>query len=186
MKLVIISGPPAVGKMTIGQELAKLTGMKLFYNHMSLELTHQFFDWGTAHFRRLDDNIRFAIFKEIADSELAGLIFTMVWDYADPDDEAYIDKIIGIFSAREPEVIFIELQADLDTRLERNRTPNRLNHKASKRDLARSEKNLRFAEKKHRMVSQEGDFREKEMWKLDTVDCSPRELAEKIREKYNL
>ena len=31
---IMICGPQAVGKMTVGQELAKLTGYKLFYNHI--------------------------------------------------------------------------------------------------------------------------------------------------------
>ncbi|MDR1690136.1 MAG: AAA family ATPase [Clostridiales bacterium] len=30
MKPVILFGPHAVGKMTVGQELAKITGLKLF------------------------------------------------------------------------------------------------------------------------------------------------------------
>ena len=35
MKFVIIFGPPAVGKMTVGYELAKFTGLKVFHNHMT-------------------------------------------------------------------------------------------------------------------------------------------------------
>lgn len=31
--LVIILGPHAVGKMTVGQELAKITDLRLFHNH---------------------------------------------------------------------------------------------------------------------------------------------------------
>jgi shikimate kinase len=37
MKFVLIFGPQAVGKMTVGQELAKITGLKLFHNHMTIE-----------------------------------------------------------------------------------------------------------------------------------------------------
>ena len=37
MKLVVIVGPHAVGKMTVGQELSKITGLKLFHNHMTIE-----------------------------------------------------------------------------------------------------------------------------------------------------
>ena len=36
--LVIIIGPHAVGKMTVGQELARITDLRLFHNHMSIEL----------------------------------------------------------------------------------------------------------------------------------------------------
>jgi len=34
MKLVIIFGPSAVGKMTVGQKLAKISQLKLFHNHI--------------------------------------------------------------------------------------------------------------------------------------------------------
>ena len=40
---VIIIGPHAVGKMTVGQELAKITGLRLFHNHMSIELARKLF-----------------------------------------------------------------------------------------------------------------------------------------------
>ena len=47
MKLVLLFGPQAVGKMTVGQELAKITGLKLFHNHMTIDLVSNFFDYGT-------------------------------------------------------------------------------------------------------------------------------------------
>ena len=37
MKLVIIIGSGAVGKMTVGQELMKITDLRLFHNHMAIE-----------------------------------------------------------------------------------------------------------------------------------------------------
>ena len=44
MKFVIIFGPLAVGKMTVGQELEKITGLELFHNNMTIELVLPFFD----------------------------------------------------------------------------------------------------------------------------------------------
>ena len=37
MKLVLIIGAGAVGKMTVGQELMKITNLRLFHNHMMIE-----------------------------------------------------------------------------------------------------------------------------------------------------
>ena len=37
MKLVLLFGDCAVGKMTVGQELAKITDLRLFHNHMTIE-----------------------------------------------------------------------------------------------------------------------------------------------------
>ena len=36
MKLVFLFGDAAVGKMTVGQELTKITDLKLFHNDMSM------------------------------------------------------------------------------------------------------------------------------------------------------
>ena len=37
MKLVFLIGNAAVEKMTVGQELMKITDLRLFHNHMSIE-----------------------------------------------------------------------------------------------------------------------------------------------------
>ena len=79
MKLVIIFGPQAMGKMTVGQELEKITKLKLFHNHMTIELVSPFFSYGTPQGKRLVSLFRQEIFEEVAKSDLPGLIFTFVW-----------------------------------------------------------------------------------------------------------
>lgn len=186
MKLVIIVGPPAVGKMTVGKELEKLTGLKLFHNHMSIELVHKFFDFGTAAFERLDQTIRFAVFKEIASSDLEGVIFTMVWDYDFKEDEAYIDEIIAIFTEKAAQICFVELQASLEERLKRNTLEDRLAQKPSKRDLTMSEQSLLYFEDNYRMESKENEFSDKQMLKIDNTNISARAVAEMITCHFNL
>ncbi len=78
MKLIIIFGPQAVGKMTVGQELEKITELKLFHNHMTIELVSPFFSYGTPAGKRLVSLFRHEIFEEVSKSNLAGLIFTFV------------------------------------------------------------------------------------------------------------
>ena len=43
MKLVLIVGAGAVGKMTVGQELMKITNLRSFHNHMMIEHTKKLF-----------------------------------------------------------------------------------------------------------------------------------------------
>lgn len=186
MNLVIICGPPASGKMTVGQELQQLSGYKLFHNHMSLELVNQFFDFGTPNFRNLDKKIRFDIFEEIANSDIDGLIFTIVWAFNEKEDEAYIDEIIDVFQARNPKVCLVELVCDVAERLTRNRHENRLKHKPSKRDVEASDKRLLFHDKKYRMNSQEGDLSNKSIFKIENTDLSAKEVAERIIVHYDL
>ena len=83
MKLVIIIGNAAVGKMTVGQELAKITGLRLFHNHMMIEPVLEIFGgWRPDVTQRL----RQVIFEEFAKSDNYGMIFTFMWAFDMPSD----------------------------------------------------------------------------------------------------
>ena len=56
MKFIIITGPQAVGKMTVGQELVKITNLKLLHNHMTIEVLTKIFDYSRDLFRKLKSN----------------------------------------------------------------------------------------------------------------------------------
>ena len=153
MKLVIIFGPPAVGKMTVGRELARLTGLRLFHNHLTVDLVLRFFEFGTPPFRRLVSEFRRRIFEEVAASDLPGLIFTYVWALDGESDATFVDGVRRIFESRGAEVYLVELEATLDERLRRNETELRLAEKEPKRDLARSRQLLLEHDAHYRMNS---------------------------------
>ena len=77
MKSVHVFGPQAVGKMTVGQELAKITDLKLFHNHMTIDLVSHFFDYSTQEGKRLVNFFRQEILEEVSKSNLYGIVFTM-------------------------------------------------------------------------------------------------------------
>ena len=70
MKFIIITGPQAVGKMTVGQELTKITGLKLLHNHMTIEVVTKIFDYSKDAFRKLNESFRTQIFEEFANDPL--------------------------------------------------------------------------------------------------------------------
>ena len=74
--LVIILGPHAVGKMTVGQELAKIPDLRLFHNHMSIELSRKLFAHSEKEWGVLNETIRKAVFELFAKGDFPGLIFT--------------------------------------------------------------------------------------------------------------
>ena len=113
MKFVVIFGPPAVGKMTVGYELAKLTGFRLFHNHMTIELVLNFFDYEQPQFHALVAEFRKRIFEEVAASDLTGLIFAFVWALELESERAYIERICRIFREKGADVYFVELEAEL-------------------------------------------------------------------------
>lgn len=75
MELVFIHGPPAVGKLTVARELAALTGLPLFHNHLAVDLLTSVFPFGTPAFVELRERIWLDVFGEAARRGIS-LIFT--------------------------------------------------------------------------------------------------------------
>jgi len=183
MKFVLIFGPQAVGKMTVGQELAQLTQLKLFHNHMTLELLAPIFGFGPETWR-LSDLFRIEVFKAVANSDLEGMIFTYVWAFNEKDDWVFVDKLCTIFEEKGAEIYFVELEADLDKRLDRNKTLNRLAHKPSKRDLEWSDNELKSSMNLYRLNSYDGEITRKNFIKINNTNLGPKEVAKKIKGKF--
>jgi hypothetical protein len=118
MILIFIHGAPAVGKLTVARELARLTGFPLFHNHLTVDLVSSLFAFGTAPFISLREEIWLAAFAEAARSDLS-LIFTF-----NPErtvNEELIQKTTDVVEALGGRIVFVELtcsQDELEQRLE--------------------------------------------------------------------
>lgn len=186
MNLVIIFGPHAVGKMTVGQELAKLTGYKLFHNHMTIEVVAALFDQDPHLMWTLVGEFREKIFDAFTRSQNTGLIFTYMWALDESSDHAYIQALEDRFKAVGATVHYVELCADRDVRLARNKTPNRLANKPSKRDLERSEAMFISLEEKYRLNSFEGEIKKDHYLKIDNTGLDPAVVAHIIQANFEL
>lgn len=146
MRMLLLTGPPAVGKMSAGRQIAAMSDFRLFHNHHTIEPLLEVFGYGTPPFRTLDREFRRRVIEEAAAAGL-DLIFTAVWDFADPGDVAYAEHILAPYRDAGAPVRVAELLAPLAVRLARNRGPDRLAAKPSKGDLPWSEQNLKDMER---------------------------------------
>jgi AAA domain len=185
MKFVLIFGPQAVGKMTVGQELEKITKLKLFHNHMTLELLYPFFGFGPETWR-LSDRFRQEIFEAALESDLYGIIFTYVWAFDQQRDWDYVDHICSIFESKGGIVYFVELEADLEVRLERKKTSHRLEQKPSKKNITQSELDLKQTAEKHRLNSLKGEIRKKNYIRINNPNLEAEKVAKMIKDKFRL
>lgn len=183
MPLLLILGPPAVGKMTVGRAVAERSSYKLFHNHHSIEMLLDVFDYGTPPFTTLNQEIRQRVFEEAAAAG-TDLVFTFVMGMDDQGDADYLE---GLARPYGDDVALVELVADLDTRLARNRTEHRLAEKKSKRDVEWSDGNVRQLEADHRMTTEAGRDAPGERllarWPhlvIDNTDLSADETADRI------
>ena len=185
-KAVFIFGPHAVGKMTVGQSIAKKTGLRLFHNHMSIEPFLDLFADMPKERAEITNIVREEVFKLFAQSDQYGLVFTFIWYFDDPAHIKDIDRIEKIFTDKGCDVIFVELEADIETRLERNVTPNRLAQKPSKRDLKLSFNLIETKESRHRVNSHAGEVKKDNYIKINNSSLSPDQVASLVIDKFKL
>ena len=183
--LVIITGPMAVGKMTVAEELKKRIGYNLMINHDSIEVSDKIFGFATPAQKEFNWMIRRAAFDTTIKYN-ESMIFTVAIDFNLEEEFKLLDELREQFEATGGKFYLIELAASLDKRLERNVTPNRLEKKKSKQDIEWSNNNLIKGETKHRLNS-----REDEVWfpnhlKINNELLTPEQVVDIIMEKYNL
>lgn len=186
MKILLLFGPQAVGKMTVGQELEKITDLKLFHNHMTIELVAPFFSYGTREGKRLVNLFRQELFDAISKSDLYGIVFTYVWAFDQQEDWDYVENICNIFKEQGGELYFAELEADYDVRLERNVSEHRLQCKPTKRDVSFTIKDIKTSAEKYRLNSLEGEIPYKNYIRINNTNMKPEEAARRIKEAFDL
>ena len=178
MKLVLIVGAGAVGKMTVGQELMKITNLRLFHNHMMIEPVIEIFGrFKTDTILKLRD----VIFNDFVNDDNEGMIHTLMWAFAMESEWKYVENLAKKFN----EVYCVELIASQEVRLERNKTENRLLNKASKRDIEASN-NRMLKEDTHRLVSNEGEIPFKNYLRINNEHLEACEVAKIIKETFKL
>ncbi|HUF49727.1 MAG TPA: hypothetical protein VMN60_02775, partial [Longimicrobiales bacterium] len=126
------------------------------------------------------------IFREVAGSDLPGLVYTCMWDLSSAEDRAYIEEVCDLFRSRGAAVHFVELYAPLEERIRRNRTEQRLAAKPSKRDVKASELRLRTRDTDRVMNTSGSFFHPEHHVRIDNTNLSPREVAEIIINHFQL
>ncbi len=175
MKLLILFGPPAVGKTTVGEIIESKTNFKLFHNHMVMDGVMHIFGVATPVEDLLSREFRTRIIEEAAKSGI-DLIFTYVWNFGKPKGKENIDRYKEIYESRGGSVLFAELAAPLEERLKRAKSPGRWKDKAHAPDSDRVE----AMEKMLNFTSPSPFFYPEKYKKFDTQGKSPEAIAEEV------
>jgi len=179
MKLLFIIGETAVGKMTVGQELMKITDLRLFYNHLVVEPVVELFGE-----KRLDTvlRLRTVFFEDFAASDMYGMICTNDINFSEQGHLNYINWVISFFDGAD--IYCVELYAPLEVRIQRSKTENRLAHKPSMKNLEQIEQYIRDRANRHNGNSGEVPF--ENYMKIDNSNFEPNVVAKMIKEKFSL
>ena len=189
MKILFIFGSTAVGKMTVGQELMKITDMRLYHNHMMLEPVLEIFGGADGkqneQKRKVLSRLRMVILEEFAVSGNYGLIITGMLSMGNANWEESLAPYKKIFEPNNAKFYYVELVASQEVRLQRNVTENRLKHKASKRDIEASNQRL-INDDLNYHYSTEGQIIMNNYIRIDNSEISPEIVAHTIKERFSL
>jgi hypothetical protein len=123
MKLIFLYGMPATGKLTVAQELAAITGYKLFHNHLVVDLLLSVFEFGSPPFVQLREEIWLSFFDQACKNDLPGLIFTFAPEKTVRPE--FIPNVIKLTDQANAELDFIELQCPMPELKARMENPSR-------------------------------------------------------------
>jgi hypothetical protein len=107
MTLVVLHGPPACGKLTVARELSRLTGYKLFHNHLTVDLLLAVFEFASPPFVKLREEIWTSVMREAAAAGLPGLVFTFTPERSVSED--FLGRLAGEAEAAGTSVRFVAL-----------------------------------------------------------------------------
>ena len=183
--LIVICGPQAVGKMTVAESLRDKLRYNMMMNHDSIEVSDRIFGFATPAQKEFNAFFREKAF-ELAVKHNVDLIFTYVCAFDIPEEREYLSKLKDLFEQGGGRFYFVELSADLETRLARNETPHRMERKISKRDVTWSRDNLLKDARRHRLNSDENEVWFENHLKIDNTDLTPDRAADRVIEVFGL
>ena len=183
--LIIVSGPQAVGKMTVAENLRDKIGYSLMVNHDSIEISDKIFKRGSEAQKELKSLIREDVFNLALKHDI-DMIFTLVVAFDVKEETDYLNSLKNRFEASGGKFYFVELRADIETRLKRNITPHRLEAKPTKKDLKWSKRDLLDKMEKYKLNTDDGEILFENHIKIDNTNLSPDEVTEIIIEKFKL
>jgi len=123
MNLVVIYAPPASGKLTVAKALEKITGYKIFHNHLTYDLLAPFMETWTDHFWKTNDKLRIAAFEAFAKEGVEGVIFT--YCYAEKDDRSFANLLKKKMEKAGAALYFVQLVCNEKELFKRVRRPSR-------------------------------------------------------------
>jgi hypothetical protein len=179
MNLVFVYGPPAAGKLTVAKELSKITGYKVFNNHLLVGCVSDIFSYDDPKWKetrnRLARKYRLELYAEAAK---AGIDLVTTYGGSSKNAFDFFADVVKEVEKNNGNVYFAQLMPTKEALMERVTAPSRVGVKIDSKE---------FLEQKLTKDSiYYSKFPGKEHPTIDNTDLSPQEVAKQILDYYKL
>ena len=123
MHVVFLYGPPGVGKFSVGSELARLTGFKLFHNHLTVNIVSAVFERDSEVWLNLLRRIRREVLVEAVHNDIS-LIMTGVYSGTSEHADAWSTMLEPVRTGA-GSVVFVQLMCARDELFKRVQNEDR-------------------------------------------------------------
>ena len=184
--LLLVVGPPAVGKATVSAVIAQRTGLRVYHTGQTIDLLLRFFPFGTPPFQRLVVEFRRRILEEIARSKLPGAIFSFVRAFDQQRDDEMVEEFASIFREQNGRVLYLELEAAQAVRLQRAQIDHPHTISIFSRDMELTPTIVLQMDAEHQLNSGARFDGWPDYLKIDNTDLSAEEVADRVIEAFEL
>lgn len=175
MRLVLIHGAPATGKLTVARELAFLTGSPLVDNHAAIDIARQVFGFAQPGFWDLVHDLRVTTLRGAAKANVPILITTAA--YSHPADEPLLQDYDHAIEAYRGMIEPVHLFCTEETLMARVSAPER----AQKGKIASSEGLKNYLDRNNFVAMPRNNC-----LSLSTENTPPTETAAAIAHHFHL
>ncbi len=115
MRLLVLYGPPASGKLTVAKSVAKASGYPLFHNHLVADFASALFAYGTDGYAAFSEKLRTMAVDAAIKASHPGLIMTFAYGVETAGgkrDDAVLKSIANRVTRAGGTVLFVRLTCD--------------------------------------------------------------------------
>ncbi len=125
-RVIFIHGPVASGKLTIAKDLAAMTGLNLFHNHLVVDLLLALFPFGHPSFVELREKFWLEVMSEAIDAGQS-LVFTFAPERTVGAD--FPSRLRDAVAVAGGQVSFVEVRCSDDVIEQRLEDPSRIEYR---------------------------------------------------------